>query len=727
MSLPGRACAAIAGLLAAAAAVAAVPATAQTVRSPEVTVLSFQGNEAFSDSELEAVIQTRETKCATFVLSWLCAISDLGFAHRRAYLDTLAVSADALRLRTYYTLRGYFQASVSDIVRREPDRARVYFTIEEGQPTPIESLEIRGLPPTISAEEADRLIGPGTGDRFDQLLLEAGKDSLVRAMREQGHIEALILQDAQRDLGGPARITLDVSPGPRFRVGEVRIDGADAIGEGVVRDLMTIGPGQYFRPSRVEDSQRNLFGLEAVRFASITTTRQTDDGAAVADSIVDLRVQITPAATRAARGGLGWSTVECFQTEARLTNRNFFGGAKRLEVSARLTNIFSQQLGGSFPCADVGTDPDFRTLNFSLRTELAVPVFFSGRNSFRATVFGERETVPDVFIREGVGAQFAVTRRLRRDMTATLSYLPEFTGFDEQSADIFFCVNFGFCAPEDIVTVTQSRWLAPINASWLYNRTIGTIQPTGGYYLTAELENAGPLTGSEYDYFRTTIQGANFKALESDLVLGMRLRAGFVEPTRGPLSVIDGSREAEIIHPSKRFFAGGSQSVRGFGQNLLGPRVLVADQLEDCPDEFLEPCVARLAAEDPGAFQQRPIGGNASVELSFELRQTLTPIWAFVLFVDAGGVYEDIGKLKLPVWTPGFGIRYNTPIGPLRLDVGYDPSGPAELPVVVSLENGSLVELRDPVVFNPFTFDDPSLLKELWRRFQIHISIGEAF
>jgi len=121
----------------------------------------------------------------------------------------------------------------------------------------------------------------------------------------------------------------------------------------------------------MDDSQRNLFAVDAIRFASIQPLPD-----ARRDSVVNLGVRVTPAGTRAARGGMGWSTDKCLQTEARLTHRNLFGGAKRLEVTARLDNIFAQQLGGAFPCSDVGDDPDFRTLNFLLRTELTMPVFF---------------------------------------------------------------------------------------------------------------------------------------------------------------------------------------------------------------------------------------------------------------------------------------------------------------------------------------------------------------
>ena len=705
--------------LALAAVATAAPLRAQT-GDIEVVSLEFEGNEAFSADELQPVIRTRATTCVTLLLQPFCALTDWGFAHSRRYLDTLDVAADELRLELFYRDRGFFSAGVEHDVSISGDEAGVRFAIVEGPATLIDSLTITGVPPILDSAEVAGIISLGPGARFDQFRLRVAEDSLVRALRQSGYIEATVLEDLLRPPGAGARVHLHVEPGARFRVGEIEVEGAEDIGEGMVRDLLRFRPGEYLSQARVEDSQRALFSVDAIRFASVSTEIADD-------SIVNVRVQITPARTRVARGGFGWSTDQCLQTQATLTHRNLFGGAKRLELTARLDDIFAQQLGGRFPCSDVGTDADFRTLNFLLRAEFSIPVFLSGRNRFSASVYGERQSVPDVFIREGVGAQFGVTRELKRGMTATLSWQPAFTGFDEESADIFFCVNFGFCTPEDIATVTQSQWLSPVNLNWLYTRTDDPVQPTNGHYFIAEIEPADRFTGSDYRYVRMNLQAADFESLADDLVIGARIRAGFVEPTSGPFSVSDPNREQEVIHPSKRFFAGGSQSVRGFGQNLLGPRVLVADQVEDCPDEFLEPCVQRLAREDPGAFVQRPNGGNASLEISLELRQRLSPQWGLVLFVDGGDVFASLSGFHWPVWTPGAGIRLNTPVGPLRLDLGYNPTGATPLPVVVSLENGSLVELRDEVLFDPFTYDQPSLLKQVWRRLQIHFSIGEAF
>ena len=101
--------------------------------------------------------------------------------------------------------------------------------------------------------------------------------------------------------------------------------------------------------------------------------------------------------------------------------------------------------------------------------------------------------------------------------------------------------------------------------------------------------------------------------------------------------------------------------------------------------------------------------------------------WGLVAFLDAGQVWEGLSSLEPPIWTPGFGVRYLSPVGPLRLDIGYNPSGATRLPVVVSLEDGQLLELDSPVRFDPFNFDDPSGPTEFLRRLQFHFSIGEAF
>lgn len=690
----------------------------------EVVELSFEGNRAFEDGALRAAIETEATHCRTvlLVLVPICPLTDWGFAHERGFLEERALPADLLRLRVFYRQRGYRDVRVDTAVERMDGEARVRFLIEEGEPTRLDTLAIEGLEGILDVREVRREIGLGRGSPLDLVRLQNGKQAMRDRLLNRGYVGAAVLEEVFIPPGEGARVTLEVHPGPRARVGEVRVEGAEEIGERVVRQFLTFGSGDYYEHERVVESQRALFELGAIRFASISRIGEPGP----ADSVVDIRVQVTEAAPRTARLGGGASTTECFLAEGRLLHRNFLGGARRLELSGRLSNLFAGRFDGSFPCTDTGTDPAFQVLNFRVRGEFRQPYFLSGRNRLTGAVFLERETVPGLFVRTSRGADLSLTRRLRSRMFATLSYRPELTSFQEESADIFFCVSFGFCQPEDIAVLTEARWLAPVALSWRYDRTDVPFQPTRGYYATAEIERAEAVTGSDFGYIRLGLEAADFEELADGLVAAARLRTGFVEATEGLLFELE-DPTAEVVHPRKRFFGGGPQSVRGFGLNLLGPTVLVVDSLAACPEDPVLSCAQRLAAEEPGRFQERPVGGNAAYELALELRRTLSGPWGIVGFMDLGQVLPDISRLQGPVVAPGVGVRYSSPVGPLRLDVGYNPSGPRRLPVVAQLEGGDIRELEEPVRFDPFGYDDAGPFRELWRRLQFHLSIGEAF
>jgi outer membrane protein assembly factor BamA len=308
-------------------------------------------------------------------------------------------------------------------------------------------------------------------------------------------------------------------------------------------------------------------------------------------------------------------------------------------------------------------------------------------------------------------------------MQLTLGYQPALTSFAEESADIYFCVNFGVCDPEDIQVLTDANWLSPITGLWTYDRTDNPFAATRGWYVAVELEQAGDLTLSDYQYTRGTIDGAVFRQVSQTIVIGGHVRTGTILPYTG--NVFDGTITSDaVVHPQKRFFAGGPQSVRGFGLNLLGPTVLVLEE-GDCEGYVdFEECAQDLP---PTAFNERPLGGNSVFEGSVEARFRAGERWTVAAFVDFGQVWETIDDRASLVATPGAGVRFRSPVGPLRLDVGYNPTGTKLLPVVIVLDDGSIVETPNPVSYDPFAWDDPSSLTELWRRLRIQFSIGEAF
>lgn len=690
-------------------------------REPEVVEVSFRGNDAFSASELDHAILTEATTCRSFLFVFplpLCPLTDVGFAHRRHYLDEDELPQDRLRLLVFYRQRGYRDAQVDTTVIREDHSARIVFEITENEPTIIRTFEVQGADSLITPERQSELLDIGAGDRLNLAELALGEGRLTEEIRGRGYVNATILRDyfIPRDTR-EADVNLRVVPGPRVRIGEVRIEGSGAVGDDIIRTLLSFESGDVFRDREILESQRRLYNLEALRYASITSERRTDT-----DTLIDLRVSVAPAPQRTIAVGLGAETDECVQVQADLTNRNFLGQGRVLRFTGRLSNLLAKQLEGRFPCTDVSGDPIFQELNYRLETAFEQPVFRGGSNSLRASIYTEEETVPDLFVRSSTGGELSFTHQFSSRMLLTAAVRPELTSFGAQSADIYFCVNFGFCTPEDIGVLSEKRWLSPIAVLWALDRTDGRLSASRGYYVTTEAEWAGAITGSDYRYFRQTIDLAGFAPVGGGRVLAGHVRFGFIEPFETQTFETVGPEA--VVHPRKRFFAGGAESVRGFGANLLGPTVLVVDVADDCPDQDLETCVDALP---PTALDERPAGGNAVLEGSLELRAPVGDRWSVVGFVDAGQVWATLGNRADIIVTPGIGVRFRSPIGPLRFDLGYDPSSPSSKPVVALFEGGDIQELNRTIRYDPYTYDDPGLGTEFLRRLQLQFSIGQAF
>jgi outer membrane protein assembly factor BamA len=192
-----------------------------------------------------------------------------------------------------------------------------------------------------------------------------------------------------------------------------------------------------------------------------------------------------------------------------------------------------------------------------------------------------------------------------------------------------------------------------------------------------------------------------------------------------------------VLHPRKRFYAGGSHSVRGFGENQLGPRVLtIPIATLQSHDTLNAACRSGtdVTACDPNAgnlkdrdFEPRPLGGNFVVEGSVEGR---FPVWQQLIgavFVDGGMVSQRTNPAlarKKTAITPGFGFRYKSPVGPIRADIGFNPGSTESLPVVTeNIVNGqkTLVTLQKRRIYAPTNGHG------ILGRMVLHLSIGEAF
>ena len=217
-------------------------------------------------------------------------------------------------------------------------------------------------------------------------------------------------------------MTFEVEAGPHSFFGPITLTGNEELGDEVIRQFLPFEEGEEYSEVSTLEAQRNLFSIEMIQRASIEEA--VDPAGGVPDSVVPLQVRITEAEIHNVRFGGGWSTLECGNLEGRWTSRNFYGGARRLQLLGRLSNLAADQLKESF-CRQAGIN-EFGGLNWLLAAEFSQPLI---RRSVALglSLFWDRQSVQDVFVREAVGADISLFQAVSANTSLTFAYRPELT------------------------------------------------------------------------------------------------------------------------------------------------------------------------------------------------------------------------------------------------------------------------------------------------------------
>jgi outer membrane protein insertion porin family/translocation and assembly module TamA len=546
-------------------------------------------------------------------------------------------------------------------------------------------------------------------------------------------------------------VTYELIPGAKARFGEIEIAGAEKVTPAVVRRMLTFHTGDLYTREALLRSQRNLFGQELFRHAEIRAAPDPDT-----DTLIDVRVQVNEGDIHRVRAGVGLSTAEYINAEGRWISRSFLGGARRLEVRGSLSNLLANQLGQTpvfTTCDDL-----YCRMSGSIAADFAQPWFFGPLNTLGAGLYFERRTLPQVFVRTAGGGYFSFSRSLGIGESMSLAYRPELTKLETQG-DLTFCSNFVACGPREIEALREANWLSPFTVSYVRDRSNSIFAPSRGNQFRFEGEYAGKATASDFAYTRLAFDVVDYSTLARGLILAARLRSGWAQALADADSALG-------VHPQKRFFLGGANSVRGFPQFELGPKLLTIDAANrlavpdsaagwaGCSPQSINDgtCDASpLAGAEPDFFQVKPVGGALMLEGNVELR---FPVFRDNLrgaaFLDFGQVWVDQDAIDFGTlaWTPGLGVRYFSPIGPIRIDVGYNPVGAERVNVLTTEvefcpepaegEDPQCVDIQPGEVYDHRRLRNKSTLRPLdpvsWNprdsfldRLQFHFSIGQAF
>jgi outer membrane protein insertion porin family len=363
----------------------------------EVTTLRFRGNRRFPDEVLANAIITRETECRSFILLPFCW-SGAEFSQDPYFLHSREFRRDQARIRLFYYQRGYREAVVDTVVIRPARReVEITFNIQEGEPVRLVELGFTGMAELADSSMVEDL-PIGIGDPLNALALEASRDTLTARLRNRGFAHAEVLLNYSIRLESPleVRVTFDLFPGPETRLGPVSVVGNITVSETVVRRMLPFREGDLFSEEEILAGQRNLYNLDIFRRANIV-----QDLTHLPDSIVPLLVQVSEGDAHRVRAGAGLSSADCVNTEARWVSRNFFGGARRLQITGRVSKLLAPFLEQTL-CRDAGTK-EYGELNWLLSADFTQPWLFSPRNALSASLFGERQSLPTTsFVLPGI-------------------------------------------------------------------------------------------------------------------------------------------------------------------------------------------------------------------------------------------------------------------------------------------------------------------------------------
>ena len=730
----------------------------RVVSQPVIDELKIDGNINITTPDLKAAMITEASRCAPIPL--ICRVIRVGWLRKKITLDKAELDRDLLRLRVLYWKRGWRAAQVMPVVTKvDEGHVTIALKVTEGPPTLIGTLNLGPLDSLLTVHGLHPLVDIKAGQPLDLIHLDSIAVHIAAHLDEEGYGDVTIDPVAVADTASPlATVTLKAAKLYETKVEAVRVEGTEKYDPRLVANTMQVKAGDRYSRVGLIESQRALYEAGFFKRAFV----RVENGST--DSLKKLIATVEELPARSFRVTGGVSTVDFFQMDARYSDANFQNNAARLSIQGTLGNLLAPQLIGKTPFVNVLKDistedtPKYLEPTFQLNADFRRRLLGDFRNQVGLSAFAYRRSSAGVFVDQGAGAAASFTRNVARYVPVSLQYRLEFTR--TSAADTYYCVNFGVCDQASLAVVSRTQRLAPLTLSAASDRRDDPIGPTRGFTWRAEFEVADGWTGSQLGYGRMEIEGSKYFHASDRLTIATHGRGGIV---RGIGS------SGNVILPRKRFYAGGARSVRGYGENQLGPRVLVIarSRFQPSADSFALffsdparltnrlPCDPRVnlpncltdsvgapkvgvrptSSFQDGDFLPKPLGAETMIEGSLEARYHLTGPFTVAAFVDFGSVGAKFGGTPT-VFTPGIGIRFLSPVGPIRVDLGYNPRPDENLKVITELaprdtswlppgaSTKGLYQIGNTRTFNPATGTG---LAGVFNRLTLHLSIGEAF
>ena len=551
-----------------------------------------------------------------------------------------------------------------------------------------------------------RLFAPGSrptrGQRFTlESRLRAERD-LLNWWKNRGWAFATVRTEAVIDSSAAsAGVRLTLTPGPRARIGSIRIEGGESISRDVILRVLPFKEGDWFSGDKLAEGQRRLFAMEMFRVALVDLEPEHPP-----DTVAQVRIRIRESRFRVLTGELGYVSGAGITSSGEFTHRNFLGGARSLTLSA---------LGET---GVLGTN-DIPNRQFRAALTFRQPWFLHPRSTLLVSPFYHyRDDVTDRSWQYGL--ETSLLHQLGPNQALSLTH--------RYSSRQILDYRLGTGNSLDLETLLELLALGALDSTGqtIERSTLGLTGVIGRYDPTRlsdalqarpTLEVTVPPALNTIEYATLDLPVIAYRKLGSRLALSGRFRAGQVFPfgktTQGEPSLLDQLELRDVL-----LTAGGTASVRGWGEGLLGPKFV---NLTFTPTGNADTLVLT-------ANGYAPVGGLQRVAGSIELQMPFPGLgsgWGTHVFLDGGRVWttderfagDDLYDEQRWFFGAGAGFQVQTIVGPVRLSAGWKL-------------NPSPLDLRAPDdVLNALLTGRPvtSVPTDWKHRLHLHLSLGHVF
>ncbi len=580
-------------------------------------------------------------------------VSQAHFFSHGNYSEQL-VRTSVNNLKKVYEANGYSSVKVTPQVKTQPNgNIDVSFRVDEGPQDVVEALHVVGNNTMPVNELAPSGLKVGTGQPYSQKLVDDDRNRILQTYLLKGYLNASFRATA-KDIGKDKHhldVTYNIDEGPRVQTAQVVMLGDKDTMPRLIDRTTALTPGAPMREDELLKSENELYNLGIFDWAEIdprrTITTQTQEDALVKvheakkNSIVYgfgfeviNRGGSIPSGTVALPGLPPVGLPSSFRTSQKTfwgprgtfeyTRKNVRGKAETITIGG-LAGRLDQRFNFGY------MDPHFRFTNWS--------------SNF--TLTGEHDSTNPIFTSRLAQAGWQLQRALNNDKTNNL-----FLRYTFRETGLTHLLLPELVSPQDL----HVR-LSTLSGSFVRDTRDNVLDATKGMFDTLELDINPSWIGSNVDFAKFMGQAAYYKKVFAGIIWANSLRLGLEQ-------AFNGSR----VPLSEKFFSGGGSTLRGFPLNGAGPQKTI-----------------RLCASGDTtctAETNVPTGGNQLFIINSELRIPVPVDLPFVhknlgfaTFYDGGNVYQTIGFHNF--WSQytnnvGIGLRYKTPVGPVRIDIGHN-------------------------------------------------------